>query len=371
MCMRMRALAQSQVPVPSTRLFPLSGRHKVAYTATASGDYEVVVSVAQGHGLHATFYSDTELETSVLSERRDTIDFDQVSEPVLGGDTSFSVRWAGLLKMKGEHDYASPLSDEVFTFEAGVAESDERVKLWVDNSLIIDRWHTYTDLEDITFSATIALKRPYYYDLKLEYKQDGGNLAKVSLRYKCGLAGADCSKSTTTIISSSNLFLAEDVKASPMPLTVHPAQTCADTSTAHGMLLSSGTAGVSDTFIITGRCAFSVYHVHMLLFENDTCAHVQQTTSSVMIATEAKIAGTCEACRFPSGMSWSLPVQRACRVTASPVPTLCAGPSLTMAMALTLQQCRASRRGRTKFSQSLLCQGAPLQLTIPLLLTST
>ena len=39
------------------------------------------------------------------------------------------------------------------TFEAGIAETDERVKLWIDNSLIIDRWETYDYLSATTFSA--------------------------------------------------------------------------------------------------------------------------------------------------------------------------------------------------------------------------
>ena len=60
------------VPVPSTRLFPLSGRHQVAYTATTSGDYEVLVSAAQGHGLDATFYSDTDLLNPIRSDERKT-----------------------------------------------------------------------------------------------------------------------------------------------------------------------------------------------------------------------------------------------------------------------------------------------------------
>ena len=59
---------------------------------------------------------------------------------------------------------------DVFTFEASVAESDERVKLWVDNSLVIDRWQTAGDLLQTDFSATISLKKPFYHDLKMEYK---------------------------------------------------------------------------------------------------------------------------------------------------------------------------------------------------------
>jgi hypothetical protein len=204
--------SNESIPVPSSRLYPLSGRHHVTYTASTAGDYQLLVSAAQGHGLDATFYSDTELTMPLLAKQVTSIDFDAANEAFLAGRaSSFSVRWAGLLQIGGAQPFDDTNTD-VFTFETALAERDERVKLWVDNSLIIDRWYTYGTLLDTVFSATISLQRAFYHDLKMEYRQDGGNAAKLALRWKCGVAAADCSTATTTPISSSHLFLVQDVQ---------------------------------------------------------------------------------------------------------------------------------------------------------------
>ena len=201
--------------VPSSRLFPLRGRYEVTYTPTVKGDYQVHASLAQGAGLDATYYDDMELSEPVSSWVEQTINFD-VSDTQRGfgndvprgfGDLalsdkqSFSVRWAGLLQL---FDDAADTTPKVFTFEAGIAETDERVKLWIDNSLIIDRWETYDYLSATTFSATIGLRSPHYYDVKMEYKQYAGAAAEAVLRWECGVAGSPCQ--SKQVIPSSNLF---------------------------------------------------------------------------------------------------------------------------------------------------------------------
>eukprot|EP00961_Rhodomonas_salina_P004188 57542-Rhodomonas_salina.2 len=46
-------------------------------------------------------------------------------------NASFSVRWAGFLR---------PSLAQTYTMFTVVSGSDERVKLWVDNQLLIDQW---------------------------------------------------------------------------------------------------------------------------------------------------------------------------------------------------------------------------------------
>mmetsp|Transcript_34887 Transcript_34887/g.82189 ORF Transcript_34887/g.82189 Transcript_34887/m.82189 type:complete len:5981 (-) Transcript_34887:63-18005(-) len=246
--------------IPSSRLFPLRSRYEVTYTPTVKGDYQVHASLAQGSGLDATYYDDMELTEPVSSWKEDQIDFD-VADSQSGFDNtvprsfgdlglsdkqSFSVRWAGLLQLFDDTYDTTP---EVFTFEAGIAETDERVKLWVDNSLIIDRWETYDYLSATTFSATIALRSPFYYDLKMEYKQFAGAAAKAVLRWQCGITGSPCE--SKVLIPSSNLFLAREISGSPFPPhEVQPAETCAATSTVRGIPLSLATAGMMDSFTI-------------------------------------------------------------------------------------------------------------------------
>jgi hypothetical protein len=246
--------------VPSSRLFPLRGRYEVTYTPTVKGDYQVHASLAQGAGLDATYYDDMELSEPVSSWVEQTINFD-VSDAQRGfgndvprgfGDLalsdkqSFSVRWAGLLQL---FDDAADTTPKVFTFEAGIAETDERVKLWIDNSLIIDRWETYDYLSATTFSATIGLRSPHYYDVKMEYKQYAGAAAEAVLRWECGVAGSPCQ--SKQVIPSSNLFQAKEVSGSPFPPhEVQAAPTSAARSTVRGIPLSLATAGVMDSFTI-------------------------------------------------------------------------------------------------------------------------
>jgi len=258
---RVPTSATSAAPVvPSSRLFPLSSRYEVTYTPTVKGDYQVHASLAQGSGLDATYYDDMELSEPVSSWVEEQVAFNVEDvqqgfgneEPRSFGDLalsdkqSFSVRWAGLLQL---FDDSFDLSPTVFTFEAGIAETDERVKLWVDNSLIIDRWETYDYLSATTFSATIGLRSPYYYDLKMEYKQFAGSAAKAELRWHCGIAGSPCADKV--LIPSSNLFQAREISGSPFPPhEVQPAAACAARSTVRGIALSLATAGAMDSFTI-------------------------------------------------------------------------------------------------------------------------
>ena len=258
---RVPTSATSAAPVvPSSRLFPLSGRYEVTYTPTVKGDYQVHASLAQGAGLDATYYDDMELTEPVSSWVEEQVNFDiedvqqgfgndaprSFGDLALSDKQSFSVRWAGLLQLfDNEHD-TTPV---VFTFEAAIAETDERVKLWVDNSLIIDRWETYDYLSATTFSATIGLRSPYYYDIKMEYKQFAGSAAKAQLSWHCGVAGSPCE--AKTLIPSANLFQAREISGSPFPPhEVMPAAACAARSTVRGIALSLATAGSLDSFTI-------------------------------------------------------------------------------------------------------------------------
>ena len=138
---------------------------------------------------------------------------------------------------------------QVFTFEASIAETDERLKLWVDHSLIIDRWETYDYLSATIFSATIGLMRPNYYEVKFEYKQYAGSFAKAVLKWDCGIPGTACQ--VKTIVPSSNLFRMRQAIDSPFPpFTVYPAPTCAAQSSINGIGLSTSTAGVQQALTI-------------------------------------------------------------------------------------------------------------------------
>ena len=245
-------VANTSMIIPSTRLFPLSGQYLISYIPTVSGDYQVHASLAQGYGLDATFYSDTELNYAYQTNTVSNINFNGANSSVVSGKASYSIRWAGLLSLGPAVNQITP---SVVTFSAGIAETDERVKLWVDNSLVIDRWDTYNTLTATSFSATVGLYgSTTYYDIKMEYKQVSGEGALAILRWSCADL-AVCNPSF--IIPSTNLFLARESRGSPFPPHhIYPAPTCVSSCTLSGAVLSLGTAGVTDSFTIEAYDSF-------------------------------------------------------------------------------------------------------------------
>ena len=78
-------------------------------------------------------------------------------------DATYSVRWAGLLR---------PQYAEEYTFFARVSGDEDRVKLWVDNSLLVDQWLSLAATER---SGTLAIGAANaYFDVAMEYKHVEG-----------------------------------------------------------------------------------------------------------------------------------------------------------------------------------------------------
>lgn len=231
--------------IPSTRLFPLSSRAEASYVATVAGDYQLLVEAAQGPGLYATFYSDLDMMEPHKVDIRDTVDFDTTDEAWLQ-DPSMSVRFEGLLKLPG---WALDPQPALVTFQAVVLETDERVRLWVDQELVIDRWDTYGELAATQFSATMSLSQGDYFALRIDYRQNGGAGGRCALSWRCSLPGEDCA--IMGLVPSPSLFRAAQVSGSPFPPhSVLPAPICATASEVSGIGLSSGTAGLSESFMI-------------------------------------------------------------------------------------------------------------------------
>jgi hypothetical protein len=98
-----------------------------------------------------------------------TINFDWVGgspDPLLLSDL-FSVRWTGKVKA---------FYTESYTF---YTVSEDGVRLWVNNQLLIDHWTEHAATED---SGTIAMVAGQKYDIKIEYYENAG-LASMKLSW--------------------------------------------------------------------------------------------------------------------------------------------------------------------------------------------
>ena len=155
-------------------------------------------------------------------------------------------RWAG---------FVAPVTDGEYTFTMDAVDSfkKDRMRLWVDNKLIIDQWTSKRDTVDP--SGTIDLRSSYYYDLAVDYKieSDGATQTDTAvLKWEYGGLSA-------AVVPSTNLLVGQNVRDTPATVVVHPAGTCASTSfttpnqDANGHSLELATAGLQSEFTITAK----------------------------------------------------------------------------------------------------------------------
>ena len=108
------------------------------------------------NGLSGDYYSGRNFERFVLTRVDGTVNFSWPFEgptPALPRDF-FSVRWTGKV---------IPLHSETYTF---ITTTDDGVRLWVNNQLIIDKW---VDQGATAYQGTIGLVAGVPVDIRLEY----------------------------------------------------------------------------------------------------------------------------------------------------------------------------------------------------------
>lgn len=114
-----------------------------------------------GTGLNGEYYDAINFTQRKLTRIDATVNFDWGTgspDPSIAADT-YSVRWTGQVQ---------PQFSETYTF---YARTDDGVRLWVNGSLIIDKW---IDQAPTEWSGTIALTGGTKYNLQMEYYENGG-----------------------------------------------------------------------------------------------------------------------------------------------------------------------------------------------------
>ncbi|MGF1979824.1 MAG: PA14 domain-containing protein [Nostoc sp. CmiSLP01] len=112
--------------------------------------------VGNGNGLKGEYFDNADLTNLKVSRTDSKVDFKWGSgspDPLIGTDT-FSVRWTGQVEAK---------YSETYNF---YTTSDDGVRLWVNNQLLIDKFVNQGNTEH---TGSLALVAGQKYDIKLEY----------------------------------------------------------------------------------------------------------------------------------------------------------------------------------------------------------
>lgn len=121
-----------------------------------------------GTGLTGTYFDNKDFTVQKLQRTDATVNFNwgtAAPDASMGTDT-FAVRWTGKVK---------PLYSQTYTF---YTNSDDGVRLWVNNQLVIDKWF---DMGATEYSGTITLTAGTQYDIRLDYYDNtGGASAALS-----------------------------------------------------------------------------------------------------------------------------------------------------------------------------------------------
>ncbi len=144
---------------------PPLARNLVDNTAVAVIDQWIAGLSLSGIGLRGEYFANqvrTFTGTPTLTRIDPVMDFMWAGgspDPSIGADV-FTVRWTGQVQ--------SPVSETV-TF---ITTTDDGVRLWVNNVLLIDKW---VDQGSSQWSGSIALAAGVRYDVRLEYFENGGD----------------------------------------------------------------------------------------------------------------------------------------------------------------------------------------------------
>ncbi|WP_297860039.1 NPCBM/NEW2 domain-containing protein [Meiothermus sp.] len=139
-------------------------RVRAVNAAGSSGGVEQQVTTPAaatgGNGLSGRYYDNIDFTGTSFTRTDATINFNWGTgspDPRIGPDT-FSVRWTGQLEAR---------FSETYTF---ITRTDDGVRLWVNNQLLIDRWVNQSPTER---SGTITLVAGQRYTVRMEYYESG------------------------------------------------------------------------------------------------------------------------------------------------------------------------------------------------------
>jgi glucose/arabinose dehydrogenase len=139
-------------------------------TATITiADDDTVAQQGNGNGLLGKYYDDIGFQQEIFERTDTSINFNWGTgspSSSIAPDT-FSIRWEGKVQ---------PRFSQTYTF---YATTDNGVRLWVNNQLIVDQWNDHTAT---TYTGTISLLAGVKYDIVMTYYENTG-VASAALEW--------------------------------------------------------------------------------------------------------------------------------------------------------------------------------------------
>jgi hypothetical protein len=197
------------------------------YFLTHPGLFTFMVSIASQKGISATYYTSDDFLLSATSKQDGCI---KIEQNTFG--TNIGIRWLGLLK---------PVVASMHTFQTLLQDANARVKLWVDNILIVQEW---SSLSSFAVGSILELDARLT-DIFMEYKVDTASGGGVALKWK--YSGQDMET-----IPQENLFIRSDLQGTPRDL-ISIQGPVGHASIAVGRALTIATAGIPATFTVMMR----------------------------------------------------------------------------------------------------------------------
>ena len=243
--------------------------YSATFTGTRKGLYTIVTSLVNAGGLVSTYYDTlgavnpvpainfSPVGAGARASRVDaTMDWStavaSTSKPSVSlTGSNFGVRWMGFVRPSKAQQYTFA----VVMPQSGTAGQVERVKLWVDNSIIVSQW---TSLASTNPSGTIAFGNSNgYYDISALYKCTTGSSCAYTLFWQSTTTGVTATDTQYGRIPSTRLFQRLDVpNGPPSGHRIQPAVVSASASTVAGLGLTLATAGYAASFTIQSKDAY-------------------------------------------------------------------------------------------------------------------
>ena len=228
-----------------------------------SNTYSWTSSSAAPGGLLAQYYDNMDFTGTEIVRTDSTVDFNwgnAAPDASIAADT-YTTRWTGQVV---------PLYSQTYTF---YTQSDDGVRLWVNDQLVVDNW---TDHGSVENSGTIALTAGQKYPIKMEYYENGGS-AVAQLSWSS-------SSQAKQIIPSSQLI----------PTTVTAVNGAALVTQAAFSLVSDTTAPTGQSVALSGGPVYTTQSVPLTVnWGSDASSGLDASTEIVQRASATYNGSTC------------------------------------------------------------------------------